>query len=87
MRRETLIVRFENRPGELASPDKSLDHSVCMSRSEMRRHLSKKFVIQSSSMFSGDACSANWGNAIAVIDSMFCCFFASSEKNLWIARR
>jgi hypothetical protein len=37
-------------------------------------------VIQSSSSFSGVAASVSSGKAFAVIDSIFCCFFASSEK-------
>src|SRR6266576_5810994 len=46
-------VRFENRPGELASPESTFAHSACIYPSEIRRHLSKKLAIQSSSMSSG----------------------------------
>jgi hypothetical protein len=44
-------VRFEYRPGALASPANTFDQRVCISSFEMSRHLSKKCVIQSSSMF------------------------------------
>src|SRR5260370_15143856 len=72
------MVRLENRPGELASPDNTLAHNFCISSSEMRRHLSKKLAIQSSSTFSGLALASSCGIALAVMDSMLFCFLASS---------
>jgi len=46
----------------------------------MRRHLSKKFVIQSFSMSRGLAPSSISGSALSVIASMLCCLFASFDE-------
>lgn len=80
-------VRFENRPGELASPARILAQRPCICSSEIRRHLSKKFAIQSSPMSSGFDSGLTPGRALYVIASMLCCFFASSAKRGDIARR
>lgn len=72
------IVRLENFHGLLASQARILDQIDCISSSEVSLHLSKKLVIQSSSMLSGVAVSSKFGRAHAVIDSILFCIFHCS---------
>ena len=80
-------VFLEKEPGALASPDRIRDHRFCMSSSETALHLSKKFVIQSSSTLPVGALESTPGIALSTMLSMFSCFFVSSSTNRCAALR